>query len=347
MGGNFRGQTSQESYSKSHVRAIINSLGLKVIQETWKHYLVYCVFHGNTDTPSLEIDKESGLFICFNPACGESGQLPDLVKHVKHFNDFEVLRFMINVKPNESEVFEDELSKILEVEDEFTVFDPNKIKVLADALEGSVGQEYMVGRGFHHNTLRHFGVGYSAKMGMVDVPVYSHNSIPVGLIGRSVEGKRFKNSVGLPSSKVFFNANRAMRTSSTAIIVEAAFDAMLIHQAGYPNVIATIGGHVSPYKRQLLNRYFDRIIIMTDNDKPQYNGVCRQCGGVCRGHNPGRELGISLAESFNREVEWAVWSDNEVYPHNAKDAGDLTEEEIQKLIKNAVPDVEYRLTHMV
>ena len=347
MGGYLRRQENQETYSKGHVKSIIGALGIRVVQETYHEYLVYCIFHSNSDTPSLSISKTTGSFICFNPSCGEVGGLRDLVKHVNKFNDFETLRFMMNVKPNENEEFEDELSKILAVEDEFTVFDPYKIKTLADSLEGSVGQEYMAGRGFSNETLKHFSVGYSRKMGMVNVPVYSHNGIPVGLIGRSVEGKRFKNSIGLPSSKVFFNANRAMRTSSTAVVVEAAFDAMRVHQAGYPNVIATIGGHVSPYKRQLLNRYFDRIIIMTDNDKPQYNDYCRQCGGVCRGHNPGRELGISLAESFTREVEWAVWSDTEVFPHNAKDAGDLTEEEIRKLIKNAVPDVEYRLTHMV
>lgn len=347
MGRDVRRQIHQENYSKGHIRSIINALGIKVIQETYHEYLVYCVFHGNTDTPSLSISKETGSFICFNPACGQVGGIIDLIKHIKHFNDFESLRFLINTKPNETEEFQEELSNILKDDDEFTVFDQAKIDLLAEAMPNSSGEEYMMSRGFDRTTLKHFGVGYSDPMKMVSVPVYSHNSIPVGIIGRSVEGKRFKNSTGLPSARVFFNANRAMRTSSSVVIVEASFDAMKVHQAGFPNVIATLGGHVSPYKRQLLNRYFDKIIIMTDDDKPNYSDGCRRCGGVCKGHNPGRELGISLANSFSREVEWAMWSDKEVYPHRAKDVGDLTEQEIQHLLKNTVSDVEYNLIHML
>jgi hypothetical protein len=36
-----------------------------------------------------------------------------------------------------------------------------------------------------------------------------------------------------------------------------------------------------------------------------------------------------------------MYSDKEVYPHEAKDAGDLTDEEIKYCIKNAKSYVEY------
>ena len=347
MGGNVFGQTATQTYSSQHIRRVIEQAGITVASETWHDLLLLCPYHRNESTPSLSISKSNGKFICFNPACGERGTILDIVKHTKNLNDFEAMRFIINVKPTQQEKFEDELSNILKVEDDFIAFDQSKIRQLADALPGSPGERYMLGRGFTKETLNSFVDGYSEKMDMVDVPVYAHNGIPVGIIGRSVTDKRFKNSMGLPSAKVFFNMNRAMRASATAIVVEAAFDAMKVHQAGYPNVIATIGGHISPYKFQLLNRYFDKVIIMTDNDKPQYRGICRPCDGVCRGHNPGRELGLSIAENFDREVEWAQWSDTEVYPDNAKDAGDMTEDQIRKILKNTVSDVEYRMLHMV
>lgn len=104
----------------------------------------------------------------------------------------------------------------------------------------------------------------------------------------------------MPIAKVWFNLNRAKRQSGTVIIVEAAFDAMRIHQAGYPNVIAILGGNVSKYKMELLNTYFDTIIIMTDNDPVKKYDPCnsKKCTDGCIGHSPGRDAGDLIARGF-------------------------------------------------
>jgi hypothetical protein len=39
---------------------------------------------------------------------------------------------------------------------------------------------------------------------------------------------------------------------------------------------------------------------------------------------------------------WASYEYGKIYPHDAKDAGDMTEKEIIACIKNAVSDIEYR-----
>jgi hypothetical protein len=39
---------------------------------------------------------------------------------------------------------------------------------------------------------------------------------------------------------------------------------------------------------------------------------------------------------------WASHEYGKIYPHDAKDAGDMTDEEIKSCIKNAVSDIEYR-----
>ena len=57
----------------------------------------------------------------------------------------------------------------------------------------------------------------------------------------------------------------------------------------------------------------------------------------------GRELGYSIANKLrNKDILWASYEYGKIYPHDAKDAGDMTEEEIKACIKNAVSDIEYR-----
>ncbi len=312
----------------AQVKAVVNSLGLRIPQQTVHDYIAYCVFHRNDNTPSLSISKKDGRFICFNPACGATGDLLRLVKVTQQLNDFEALRFMLSNSPSESDIFDEQIQNELRVEDDFKVFDPEILGRLADDLftkHGAPGVEYMHGRKFVDDTLRSFAVGYSIKNKMITVPVYSHTSIPVGIVGRSIEGKRFKNSPGLPGTRVFFNLQRAMRQSSTVIVVESAFDAMRVHQSGYPNVVASLGGYISPQKMGLLNRYFDRLIIATDAD------------------DAGRKLADQLQSGFNREVLWAMESRGMIYPGGAKDVGDLEDRQIGDLIKNAISHVEYSM----
>ena len=162
-------------------------------------------------------------------------------------------------------------------------------------------------------------------MGMVIVPVHSPDGIPVGLVGRSISEKKFKNSTNLPRSKTMFNIHRAKKIGSQVIVVESTFDAIRIHQAGFPNVVATLGGHISHDNINLLNRYFNRIVIMTDSDPA------------------GRELGMNIANKLrNKDILWASHSYGKIYPNNAKDAGDMSDEEIKTCINNAVSDIEYR-----
>ena len=57
----------------------------------------------------------------------------------------------------------------------------------------------------------------------------------------------------------------------------------------------------------------------------------------------GRELGLSIANRLkNKDILWSSYEYGKIYPHDAKDAGDMTDDEIKDCIKNAVSDIEYR-----
>jgi len=337
-----------ETYTQSHVRKILRELGIQVSAETYNDFLCLCPFHGNKNTPSFSVSHTKGLYLCFNPSCDVSGNIVELVKEISHRSDFEALRFIQSLKADTEVSFEEELASLLEDKPDFVMFPVEKLREMHDELlkeNNYAAYDYLLRRGIDGNSIDHFGLGYSSKQDMIIVPVHSPDGIPVGLVGRGISEKKFKNSRNLPRSKTMFNLHRAKKFGGTVIICESSFDAIRIHATGFPNVVATLGGFISKENIANLNRYFSKIIIMTDNDKKEDYVAqnCRKCyPNKCLGHSPGRDLGDTIAVSLkNKEILWATYSDTEIYPHNAKDAGDLTDEEIQHCIKNAKTNVEY------
>lgn len=297
-----------------------------MVGETNNDFLCYCPFHSNRHTSSFSVSREKGAFICFNPACGEAGTLIELVRRVLHKNDYEAMRF-ISAKETESlNNFDELLAEAMEDKPDFEEFSLETLERLhADLFGSKNARDYLQSRGINEDSMKHFGLGYSNSMGMVVTPVHSPDGIAIGIVGRSIEGKSFKNSTNLPKSKTLFNVHRAKRIGSHVIVVESNFDAIRIHQAGFPNVVATLGGFLSTEQQNLINRYFNKITIMTDADEA------------------GRQLGFSIASKLrNKDILWSSYEYGKIYPHDAKDAGDMTDEEIKVCIKNAVSDIEYR-----
>jgi DNA primase len=320
------GKVDSTQYSPNQVKAVIKSLGLEVVGETNNDFLCYCPFHSNRHTPSFSISREKGAYICFNPSCGEAGTIVELVKKTLSKNEYEAIRYIAAKEAETIDNFDDMLTSMFEEKPAFEEFSQDTLDKLYNNLGLSESaRQYLNSRGISEQSMHDFKLGYSDNMNMVITPVHSPDGTPIGLVGRSIEGKAFKNSTNLPKSKTLFNLHRAKRIGSHVIIVESNFDAIRIHQAGFPNVVATLGGFLSKEQHHLLNRYFNKITIMTDADEA------------------GRELGMSIANKLrNKDILWASYSYGKIYPHNAKDAGDLTDEEIKACISNAVSDIEYR-----
>ena len=320
------GKIDTTIYTPTHVRSVIKSLGLDVVGETSNDFLCYCPFHSNRHTSSFSVSREKGAFICFNPSCGEAGTLIELVKKVLTKNEYEAIRYIAAKETESLNNFDETLEELFKDKPVFEEFSTEVLDKLYLELQSSVpAQEYLKSRGINKDSADTFRLGYSNNMNMVVTPVHSPDGIPIGIVGRSIEGKSFKNSTNLPKSKTLFNIHRAKKIGNHVIVVESNFDAIRIHQAGFPNVVATLGGFLSPEQHHLLNRYFNHITIMTDADKA------------------GRELGYSIASKLrNKDILWASYEYGKIYPHDAKDAGDMTDEEIKTCIKNAVSDIEYR-----
>ena len=161
---------------------------------------------------------------------------------------------------------EQDINKALYVKPEFVPFDELIIKRLNNNLIASErAKEYFNYRKINQSSWNKFALGYSEKQDMVTVPVHSPDGMPIGFVGRSIEGKEFKNTPGLPKSKTLFNLNR-VKTSSRVYVVESSFDAIRLDQVGF-SAVATLGATLSNAQIDLLQKYFNDIIVIADNDE--------------------------------------------------------------------------------
>lgn len=355
-------------YTSDEVESVLRQLGIQVVEETVNDFVSLCPYHGNTDTPAFSTSKTYGYSVCFNPSCAVGTDrrltLVDLVMNQKGLSRIAAKRFVLNARDYSDEALRKKFESQAEPEDiEFSSVAIENMKNRLWSTPRAI--EYLKSRGFEEETIDHFNIGFTPKSispmyrewDMVATPAYNDKSMPVGIVCRAIESKVFKNygplanGRGFHKSHIVFNLNEARKHSSSLILVESTFDAMRIWQAGYKNVGALLGGSLSTIQKSLIMRNFSDIIIMTDNESDEngqrdYIPQCKRClrlkNPMCQGHSAGRELGMKISKELSSlGVSWAVWDNRQVYPHHAKDATDLTEIEIIRCLRNAIPHFDY------
>ncbi len=249
-------------YTAEQIKRVLTGSGINIESEVDSDYIIFCPYHNNYRSPAGEIDKVNGTFFCFS--CQKIADLVEFVMHTSGRTYFESVRY---VKSKETETdIEQIVNKALFVKPEYTQFDQVLVKRLnQQALESPRAMRYYNGRLITEASVKKFGLGFSEKQDMVTIPVHSPDGMEVGFVGRSIEGKDFKNTPGLPKSKILFNLHR-VKTSSKVYVVESSFDAIRLDQCGFP-AVATLGANVSNVQTDLLQKYFNNIIVIADNDE--------------------------------------------------------------------------------
>ena len=255
-------QKSRTVLSPEQTKRILVGIGIDIEGEVDTDYIIFCPYHGNHRTPAGEMDKRTGFFFCF--ACHEVADPYEFIMHVSGRTYFEAARY-IKSKEQEGSIAQEVMEKLVERPD-YVPFDELLIQRLnKQAIDSARAITYYNGRRITESSVRKFGLGYSSNRDMVTIPVHSPDGIPVGFVGRSVEGKEFKNTPKLPKSKVLFNLHRT-KTSSKIYVVESSFDAIRLDQVGMP-AVATLGSNVSNFQIELLRKYFNNIFVIADNDE--------------------------------------------------------------------------------
>ncbi len=256
------GRNPRSSYTEEQIKRTITGSGINIESEVDSDYLIFCPFHNNYRTPAGEVDKRTGFFFCFS--CQHVCDLTELIMHTSGRTYFEASRY-IKSKETESNL-EQQIAQTLTSKPDYVPYDEILIKRLNNqALESPRAMRYFHGRLITEESVKKFALGFSEKQDMVTIPVASPDGIDIGFVGRSIEGKEFKNTPGLPKSKVLFNLHR-IKTAGKVYVVESSFDAIRLDQCGFP-AVATLGANVSKIQIDLLQKYFNNIIVIADNDE--------------------------------------------------------------------------------
>jgi DNA primase len=293
---------SKEIYTEEQIRRVLNGAGLDIEAEFGNDFIIYCPYHNNTRTPAGEVAKDSGLFFCFG--CQTTKNVVELIMFTSGRSYFETVRY-IKSKEQQSDI-QEIVGKALYAPPDFVQYDELLIKRLnKQALDAPRAMTYFNGRRINKDSVIKFDLGYSEKQGSVTIPVHSPDGMCIGFVARTIEGKDFKNTPGLPKSKVLFNLHR-VKSSSIVYVVESSFDAIRLDQVGFP-AVATLGANVSVSQIRLLEKYFNNVVLIADND---------EAGSIMKD---------KLVEKLGHLV--TVISLDKKY----KDIGDMEDDDIKKL----------------
>jgi DNA primase len=202
-----------------------------------------------------------------------------------------------------------ELDLALEVKDDE--------ELTVDSIEVDYGSDEvknlqtLVDRGYELQVLEDFEIGYSSVKDRVVIPVRDPQYKLVGLIGRAIhdwQDPRYLYNKGFKRADVLFNIQNA-KAYDSVIICEGSLDAVKIAQAGFKNVVATLGAKVSPNQIRMIRKYFDSVVVFSDND------------------DAGAEMRRAILEECRGKEMFTV-----SIPDGLKDPGDMTEQQIKQAI---------------
>jgi len=249
-------------YTQEQIKRVLIGAGVDIEAEFGNDYIIFCPYHNNNRTPAGEVAKDSGLFFCFG--CQTTKNLEEFIMHMSGRTYFEAVRY-IKSKETENDI-EKLVNKTLVAPPEFVQYDELILKRLYNQLTVSdKAKNYLKYRKIEPTSWSKFSLGYSEKQDSVTVPMHSPDGMCLGFVARTIEGKDFKNTPGLPKGKILFNLHR-VKSSGTVYVVESSFDAIRLDQIGFP-AVATLGANVSNSQTRLLEKYFTNVVLIADNDE--------------------------------------------------------------------------------
>lgn len=115
---------------------------------------------------------------------------------------------------------------------------------------------------------------YDSFRDRVMFPIIDLRGNVIAFGGRIIdgEGPKYLNSSDTPvfkKSRNLFSLNFAKRSEERRLILaEGYMDVIAVNQAGFENVVATLGTALTPEQARLMSQYADEVIIAYDSDGP-------------------------------------------------------------------------------
>lgn len=338
---------------------IVEVLGSYIqLKRAGMNYSACCPFH-DEKTPSFMVSPSKGIYHCYG--CGVGG---DTIKFVMEYEKLsfteaiEKISSIVGFTLTYTKENQRQDSKFMEKVVEFY---HKKLYQTPQALEYAknrgISEESikrfmlgMSGAGFEsvkfadmHNARKEaieYGLlgqddqrVYARFFDRLMFPIYSANGKPVGFGGRAM-GENSAKYINSPQTK-FFNkskllyayhlAKESIYSQKQIIITEGYIDVIMLHQAGFKNVVATLGTALTQEHLPLLSKGDPQIIVSYDGD----------------------QAGINAAFKASKILALAGKEGGVVIFGNGADPADMIvahkEEEVKALFASPIPFVEFVL----
>lgn len=271
--------------------------------ELKKHGSIYkalCPFH-TEKTPSFVVSPSKNIFKCFG--CGKAGDAVSFVMEIEHIGYVEAiekLALMYNFQLSYTNKEPKKPTKILETINEFF---KKRLLIQKDALlylkqrginDASIEKfelgfapsikeslEFINSKHFLHQELINSGIVgidngkiYPRFIDRITFPIYAPNNKLVGFGARTISNHPAKY-INSPETELFKKskllygyhlAKDAIFKKKEIIIVEGYLDVIMLHQAGFNNVTATLGTALTRDHLPLLKKGEPKIIVAFDGD---------------------------------------------------------------------------------
>lgn len=131
------------------------------------------------------------------------------------------------------------------------------------------------------DTIERFDIGYCGRgilRGMIGIPIHDEDGDLVAYAGRRLkpsdirEFGKYKLPKGFKKERVLYNYHRAKGNPAGLVLVEGFFSVMKLYEAGFENVVASMGVELSDHQVARL-RSAPEVIILFDGDEAGRRGA--------------------------------------------------------------------------
>lgn len=238
--------------------------------------MAYCPFHDNKHTPSMQVNLDTGLWVCF--VCerkAKDGKIRPLG------GNYKTLLNMLGMSTSTASLvdFEDlarSLREVRELSDSTGVRESKYARMQrmsADEIDtlAKVKTSYWAKRGFCDDTVYEFRLGFDLFSGTVTIPLHDESGQPLNVIRRRVgdgPGPRYAYPKGFPRKECLFNYHRC-EGERPLILVEGSLDAIRVWESVRGvDVVAQYGSSLSDRQTSLIRMLLPRrVYLLHDADE--------------------------------------------------------------------------------
>lgn len=271
-----------------------------------------CPIHGGDNRRAFHVDRERDLWFCFT-RCQTGGDVIDLVWRLVGQSWPRAAAWLERLTlesplPPATERFRCSSSSA----GRSRTFTPFTRRLLLETAHPFFNTLHI-----RSDTLRRFEAGVWRGRGLLEgtaaIRLHDSTGRPLGYAGRRLDLEavcrwgKWKWPPGFPKAQHLWNWHR-VRPEAGVVVVEGPWSVMKLWQAGYNNVVAICGLHVSEAQAALLRRA-PSVTLLLDGDQAGYRAAAR-----------------NLAAAIHDYIR-------AIHPPAGKDPADLSEEQLVALLK--------------